>query len=443
VKRQAPHPDLATYIARRDRVLDELRRQNAAIVLYGGSEKQRSNDTHFRFRPDSNFHYLSGLAEPGAWLILRPDREAPFTLFVRERDAMAEIWAGRRPGPQGVKDAFAANEAFALSELEQRLPAAIEGCDVVYAPVGLYPRVGEQLQNAFARLRRQNRDGKICPKGMLEAGSLLDSQRLIKDEAALTSLRRAVEISAQGHIAAMRATKPGMLEYEIEARIEYEFRRQGSQGPGYGSIVAGGDNANILHYVDNECALVDGELLLVDAGAEWDLFTGDITRTWPVSAHFTPAQRDLYELVLAANEAGIAHAIVGNSTHKIHDVCVRTLAQGFIDLRLCKGTLDEVIDKELYKKYYMHKTSHWLGIDVHDVGNYCDRQGPVAFAPGMVLTVEPAVYVAANDADAPAEMRGVGIRIEDDVLVLAQGNEVLSRSVPKQVREVEALVGRE
>jgi len=417
--------------------------ERSALVLHGGVLRTRSNDTDHRFRPDSNFHYLSGLREPGALLVFRPGQDPEFTLFVRPRDPDAEVWSGRRTGPEGATKIYGADAAWPIERADEHLPRLLDGISTVYAPFGvddggLRPR----LHRAIDDLRRRDRYGGQAPESLLDARALLGEERILKDEAALASLRHAVAISATGHLAAIRATKPGLYEHEIEALLEFHFRRQGSTGPGYGSIVGGGDNATILHYVDNESRLKSGDLLLIDAGAEWDYFTGDITRTFPVSGRFTPAQRDLYAIVLAANEAGIADSRVGSTIDSVYRVCLRTLIQGLKDLKLVEGDVESLLeDENSYIRYTRHRHSHWLGADVHDVGHYCIDREPRPLQPGYVLTVEPGLYIAADDERAPPELRGVGIRIEDDVLVREEGPEVLSAAVPKDVEALEALVG--
>ncbi|NVB42039.1 aminopeptidase P N-terminal domain-containing protein [Pseudenhygromyxa sp. WMMC2535] len=439
-----PSPDLETYSARRSRLADSLRDENAVLVLYGGELRTRSNDTEFRFRPDSDFHYMTGLEEPGALALLLPGAqpgEPPrFVAFVRPRDPAAEVWSGRRVGPQGAIEQFGADEAYAIDELATRLPELIDGYDTVYLPIGRWPALDTALATAIHSLRRRNREGCSPPRRLGEVGDLIGEDRLHKDAAALASLRRAIELSAAAHIAAMRATRAGMWEYEIEALIEYEFRRQGSSGPGYGSIVGTGDNATILHYVDNRDQLREGEVLLVDAGAEWDYFSGDITRSWPVSGRFSAEQRAVYEVVLAANVAGIAAAEVGGSIDAIHETCLKVLCEGIAELGLIDAKPDAILEQRLYRRFYMHRTSHWLGVDVHDVGRYTLGGDPRPFAPGQVLTVEPGLYISASDESVAEGFRGIGVRIEDDVLITAAGPEVLSAKAPKAADEVEALV---
>lgn len=414
---------------------------DGALVLYGGELRTRSNDTEFRFRPDSDFHYLTGLREPGAIMVLRGGAAPQFVLFVRPRDAEAEVWSGRRIGPEGATSRFGADVAHPLSELAEHLPKLLDGASAVHVPTGRWRVLDGHVQRAIDHLRRRNRWGETPPDVLHDARTTLGEDRMVKDAAAMASLRRAVDISAEAHIAAMSALRPGMHEYEIEALLEYEFRRRGADGPAYGSIVGGGDNATILHYVDNAGQLHEGELLLVDAGAEVDLFAADITRTTPIGARFSIAQRDLYDIVLRANLAGIAGAVVGGDIDSIHRTCLRTLCEGLAALGLIDGDIDEALEAERYKRYYMHRTSHWLGADVHDAGHYTLGRKPRPLQPGYVLTVEPGLYIPPDDETAPAELRGCGIRIEDDVLVGAAGPEVLTWRVPKTIDAIEALRG--
>ena len=442
-----PLPSLDAYLQRRARVAQTLRERGepAALVLYGGALLTRAHDTEFRFRPDSDFHYLCGLEEPGAVLVVRPrdDGSVRTTLFVRPRDRDAEVWSGRRVGPAGAVERFGADEAFELDELDDHLPGLLDGCETVYLPIGRWPELDAAVLRAGKSLRRRNREGATPPLRYGDAQDLLGEDRLIKDAAGLASLRKAIDVTAAAHVAAMRKTRPGMWEYEVEALIEYEFRRRGSSGPGYGSIVGGGDNATILHYVDNRDELRDGDLLLIDAGAEWNYFSGDITRSWPVNGRFSHEQRAVYEVVLAANLAGIAEAVVGGNIEIIHERCVRVLTEGLVEIGLLEGSVDQLIADKRFRKFYMHRTSHWLGVDVHDAGRYTVAGQPRPFAPGQVLTIEPGLYIAADLDDVPEAFRGIGVRIEDDVLIRAEGPEVLTAGVPKTVDALEAIIGAE
>ncbi len=430
----------SAYAARRARIAALL--DGGALVLYGGELRTRSNDTEFRFRPDSDFHYLSGLREPGAVLVLRAHAEPHFVLFVRPRDAEAEVWSGRRVGPEGARERFGADAAWPLGELAERLPKLLDGARSVHMPLGRWRALDQAVLRAIDQLRRRNRWGETPPELVRDARVTLGEDRMVKDEHALASLRTAIEISSHAHRAAMAALRPGLGEHQIEALLEYEFRRRGADGPAYGTIVGGGDNACILHYVDNDDVLRDGELMLVDAGAEVDLFAADITRTSPIGGRFSPAQRDLYDIVLAANRAGIARTEVGGDIDTIHRTCLRVLCEGLSSLGLLPEGVDAALEQELYKRYYMHRTSHWLGADVHDAGHYTLQRTPRPLQPGFVLTIEPGLYIPASDDRAPAGLRGVGIRIEDDVLVRDGGPEVLTATVPKEPVELEALVGQ-
>jgi Xaa-Pro aminopeptidase len=434
-----PAPDPAAYAARRRRI--DARLGDAALVLAAGGLQTRSNDTEHRFRPDTNFYYLSGLHEPGALLVYRPRRDPALTLFLPPQDERDAIYNGRRPAPEVIRARVGADAAFSTTAIAAQLPRLLDGVETVYLPFAGAPAAEQAVRAAIETLRAADRAGDVAPECLRDARSLLGEERIVKDEAALACLRRAIAISGEGHMAAMRATRPGVYEYEIEAVLQHTFLRSGSSGPGYTSIVGGGANATVLHYIANRSRLVDGQLLLVDAGAEVELFTGDITRVWPVSGRFTGPQRAVYEVVLAANEAGIAAATVGSSLDAIHHVALRRLCEGMRELGLLRGSLDEILEQELYKKYDPHRTSHWLGADVHDLGRYMINRVARPLEAGYVLTVEPGLYIPADDESAPAELRGLGIRIEDDVLVRAEGPEVLSAAVPKRIATIEAIVG--
>ena len=442
VAERTPETSPSDYQTRRRRVAAALG-EGSALLVHGGRLRTRSNDTEFPFRPGSDFHYMTGLEEPGGVMLLRPGRDPEFTLFVRPRDRDAEIWNGRRLGPERAAARVGADAAHPLNLLPEELPRLLDGVERVHIALGEAPSLDRRVMDAIAHLRRRNRYGTTPPRAIYDAREVMGEERLVKDEAALASLRKAVELTIGGHREAAARLRPGQHEFEFRANLEHHFLRHGSSGPGYGSIVGGGANATILHYVDAASPLVAGDLLLVDAGAEWEYFSGDLTRCYPVDGRFSPAQRAMYEVVLAANGAGLAAVRPGSSVRELHDVCVKVLAEGMRELGLLDRSLDEILEKELYKDYYMHRTSHWLGVDVHDVGAYTLEGSPRPLAPGYVLTVEPGLYVAEDDESAPAEMRGVGIRIEDDVLVTADGHEVLTAAAPRTVAAVEAMVGRD
>lgn len=441
MQREPPRTLPEDYRRRRDRICGRL--GAGALVLYCGDLKSRTHDTEFRFRPDSNFHYLTGLSEPGAVMVLRSGHAPALTLFVRPKDEEAEVWTGRRLGPEAAKERFGADAAHPLEALAEELPKLIDGATELHVPFGQYRGLDAKLLAAIDKLRRRERFGEQAPETIQDARVTIGEDRIVKDEPALACLRHAVDITVDAHVAAMKRVCPGMHEYDIEAMLEHDFRRRGSSGTGYGTVVGSGANATVLHYVENSDLLRAGDLVLVDAGAEWDYFSGDITRTFPVSGSFTPAQKDLYELVLSANEACVAAVSPDNDIDTIHAQCIRILCEGMRDMGLLEGEVDEAIEKETFKRYFMHRTSHWLGVDVHDASRYCIDKKMRPLEPGYVLTIEPGLYIPANDEAAPEELRGTGIRIEDDVLVTEDGHENLTVACPKAIADLEALVGSE
>jgi Xaa-Pro aminopeptidase len=429
------------YAQRRSEFLARI--PPSAVALIAGSREVRRNaDNHYRFRQPADLYYLTGFSEPEALAVLAPPQR--FTLFLRPRDPHHETWYGRRAGLVGGREQFGADQTFDIAELEARLVELLDGCTEVHMLVGDDPLLDAVVARTIAQLRQKERNGRRAPHQIVDLTHSLHELRLRKDDDALTRMRRAAAISVEAHAAAMRACRAGRHEYEIEALIDYVFRRNNGL-PGYGSIIGGGVNATILHYVDNSDVLHPGEVLLADAGCEWQGFTADITRSYPIAepgrpARFTAAQRQLYEAVLAAQLAGIACARPGATIEQIHDTCTRHLTTSLVELGLLHGNVDELIHSGAQKRYYLHRTSHWLGMDVHDAGTYFPGNQPRQLLPGMVLTVEPGLYVRADD-DCAAEFRGLGIRIEDDVLITESGCEVLTADLPKQAAEVEALCG--
>lgn len=426
-------------------VLRARRRQLAAwlgeegvALLAAAPERRRNADTCYPYRWDSHFHYLTEFPEAEAVLVICGGKRPRSLLFCRARDADRERWEGGRWGPERAVEHFGVDEAWALSELDNQLPALLAGRRRIASLMGQEMAWDRRVQGWWQSLREQGRSGVRAPGEWLDLAVPLGEMRLIKDEREQQCLRRAADISARAHLRAMRVTRPGRHEFAVEAELLHEFRLQGASGPAYPSIVAGGQNACILHYVDNQARLRDGDLLLIDAACEWQGYAADITRTFPVNGRFSGAQRDLYEIVLAAQRAALAQVRGGKRCQAYHEAAVAVLAQGLIDMGLCSGSLDQVLESQSYRRFYMHRTGHWLGRDVHDVGSYVDEQGkPRRLVKGMVLTVEPGLYIGAED-DIPAPWRGMGIRIEDDVLVTEKGHEVLTGSVPKTVEEIEA-----
>jgi Xaa-Pro aminopeptidase len=425
------------YLERRKQLMERIGPRAVAII--GGKKLSvRNSDVEHRFRQPSDLWFLTGFTEPESLAVIAPGREHPLTLFVRPRDPERETWTGRRAGLEGARDKFGADASFAIDSVDKELPRMLDGADeILYVP-GEDAELDRLVTQAFATVRAGERRGMRAPKRIVDLRLALHEIRLIKDADALAKMRRAAAVTREAHVAAMRAARDGVHEYEIEALIDYTFRKAGGF-PGYGTIVGGGVNATILHYVDNDQPLRGGELLLVDAGCEIDGFTADVTRTYPIGSKFSPAQRRCYELVLAVEKACIASVKPGSDIEVIHAQAVELLTRGMVELGLLKGEVPQLIESNAYRRFYMHRTSHWLGMDVHDVGIYAPDGKPRPLAPGMVLTVEPGLYIAGDAADVPEELRGIGIRVEDDVLVTSDGHEVLTAAVPKEVEDVEAL----
>jgi Xaa-Pro aminopeptidase len=436
--------DPKVHAGRRVRVFEEMERRGGGVmILPAAEEKRRNSDSELPFRQDSDHAWTVGLDEPsGGALLVARGGERKLVLFVRPRDREKEIWTGRRAGVEGAKERYGADEAFTVAELDARLAGLVEGAPTLWWRLGQDPAWDERMVRVLAELRGGGRAGKRPPGAIVEPGRILHELRLVKAPEELARLRRAVEITAEAHLAAMRDGSPGRREHQVQAEIEYAFRRRGGTGPGYGTIVASGANSTVLHYPAGDAVLRDGDVCLVDAGGEYEWYTADVTRTFPVSGTFTAAQRALYDLCLAVQKEGIEAVRPGTSLDAIHDLTVRRLTEGLVGLGLLAGPVDARIEDKTFRKYYMHRTSHWLGMDVHDVGDYYVDGKSRDLVPGMVLTIEPGIYVAEDDEAAPAEMRGVGIRIEDDVLVTPGGRENLTAAVPKEVADLEAVCTR-
>ena len=428
----------AQFAERRRTILERL--PGAALLLTSAPEQVRSNDTHFRFRQDNDFYWLTGFPEPQSVAVLTPGRtEAPYHLFVRPRDPERETWDGRRSGVEGAARDHGASASYAIDELAAKLPSLLESVDVLYFNLGRHPEIDRLVLDTVARLKASRARRGTSPVEIRDANAFLADFRLRKTAPELDRLRRACAITGLAHEAAMRAVRPGMFEYEIEAVLDYEFRKHGGMGPGYDHIVAGGRNATILHYTENRDVLADGDVLLIDAGAEYDYYCADVTRTFPVGAAFTPEQRTIYDIVLAAQKAGIAEVKPGRPYEAAHDAALRVLVEGLIRIGVLKGSVDERVADGSYKPFYMHRTGHWLGMDVHDVGLYTVDGRSRPLEPGMVLTVEPGLYFGEWCGPVDARWRGIGVRIEDDVAVTETGNEVLSAACVKEPDAIEAL----
>ncbi len=431
----------ATYQKRR-RQLMRLAGDNAILVLASAPERVRSRDTHHAYRQDSDLWYLTGFAEPDAVLVLVPGRKhGEALLFCRERDPEREGWDGPRVGPEGATEALGMDDAYPIDDLDEILPGLLEGRTRVYYHFGRDTEFDLQLIGWLNRVRAQVRVGAQPPHEFLELGHLLDEMRLFKDAGELKLMRRAAKISVEAHAAAMRAARPGIHEYALQAELEYVFRRHDASSA-YESIVGAGANACVLHYRANNAQARDGDLVLIDAGAEYRGYAADITRTFPVNGRFSPAQRALHEVVESAQQAALAQARPGVAYEAGHNAAVEALTEGLLRLGLLKGKLAARIADDSYKWFYRHKTGHWIGLDVHDVGDYRIEGESRLLEPGMVFTIEPGLYVSADDTTVDAKWRGIGIRTEDDVLVTKTGHEVLTTGLARTADEIEDFMAR-
>ena len=433
---------MKSYLSRRQHILDTIGKDGVAI-LFAAPEQRRSNDTEFPFRQDSYFHYLSGFPEPEAVIVLDGAAQTS-TLYCRDKDALHEIWHGFRYGAEAAQTEFGFDAAYSINQWREHIEDAILNKRQLYALWGLYPEQDAILMQHWHHVQQSAGQRALAeysraPDALVDLSTLLNPMRLIKDADELIILREAGRISALAHIRAMQHTRPGMKEFQIEADILHEFMRHGARYPAYNSIVAGGKNACCLHYVDNKDTLQNGDLLLIDAGAEYQLYAGDITRTLPVNGTFSPVQKDVYEVVLAANEASIAAVKPGMNWADIHNIALRILVQGLIDFKLLKGSVDGNIESRAYSRFYMHGLGHWVGLDVHDVGGRWHEGKPVLLQAGMCTTIEPGLYINAAD-DIPAAFHNIGIRIEDNVAVTANGCENYTASAPKSVNDIQALM---
>ncbi len=426
----------------------QTRRRHLARLLAGGvaviptaPERLRNADTHYPYRWDSHFHYLTGFHEPEAVLVLVGGKTPRSVLFCRPRDAQSEIWNGYRVGPRAARTRYGMDETHPIGELEARMPELLANCPTLHTPIGLDDAWDRRVTGWLNAVRGQVRSGVTAPAAVCEVRHALDEMRLIKDAGEIRLMKQAAAISVSAHRRAMLFTQPGHSEFHVEAELLHEFRRHGSEAPAYPSIVAGGANACVLHYVENHAPLKDGDLLLIDAGCEWQGYASDITRTFPVNGRFSGAQRDLYEIVLAAQMAALKAIKPGAPFVAYHEAAVKVLVRGLIDLKLCRGSVDGVIESGDYRRFYMHRTGHWLGRDVHDVGEYTVAGRSRRLLPGMVLTVEPGLYVR-PDTRVPKVFHHIGIRIEDDVVVTAKGHTVLTAGAPKTVADIEALMAQ-
>jgi Xaa-Pro aminopeptidase len=416
----------------------------SVAIIPSALEAVRSNDTHYRYRQDSDLFYLTGFEEPESVALLSTVEGKPkYTLFVRERDPEREIWDGRREGVEGARNNYGADEAFPISQLSEKLGDALSGARTLYYRLaGGHPQLDELVLKQLSHLRAGARRGVSAPEAIIDPASLIHEMRVVKTDEEIELMQKAADIAAEAHCEAMKAVRPGMKEYELEALIEYIFRKNGASGPAYSSIVGGGANATVLHYINNDDTLRDGDLVLVDAGAEYRGYASDITRTFPVNGRFTEAQREIYELVLHAQVSCVNMAGPGITMDELKNHSIEVLTAGMVRLGLLKGDPAELIKEEKYKQFYMHGLGHYLGMDVHDVGRYQVDGVARKLEPGMVITVEPGVYIAKDSKEVPEKYLGIGVRIEDDVLITDEGRRVLTNKVPKQIEEIEELMKR-
>jgi Xaa-Pro aminopeptidase len=428
-----------TEFARRRRNLMGLMEPNSIAIIPAAHEQIRSRDTEYPFRQDSDFYYLSGFTEPEAVLVLLPGRRhGQFVMFCREKDPRQELWNGRRAGPEKVCEHHGADDAFPIGDIDDILPGLLEGRERVYYSLGRSPDFDRQIMAWVNSIRSKVSSGAVPPGEFTDLDHMLHDLRLVKSAAELRLMRKAGDITTRGHRRAMRACRPGLFEYQLEAELHHEFVQGGARFPAYSSIVGGGENACTLHYVANGSRLRDGDLVLVDAGCELEYYAADVTRTFPVNGRFSPVQRKLYEVVLEAQRAAIAEIAAGKHWNEPHDASVRVITQGLVDLGILRGRVHNLIKKGAYRAFFMHKVGHWLGLDVHDVGDYRVGDQWRTLEAGMVMTVEPGIYIAPDNTAVAAKWRGIGIRIEDNVVVTADGCEVISDGAPKTVEEIEA-----
>ena len=435
--------EVSEYQKRRRDLMNQIGSESVAIIP-AAHEVTRSRDTHFRFRQDSDFSYLTGFPEPDAVAVLVPRREqGEYILFCRDKDRSREIWDGFRQGPDGARENFSADDAFPIDDIDDILPGLIEGLDKVYFGIGKHTDFDQKLTQWLNHLRAQSRTGASAPGEIIDPDHLLSEMRLIKSSEELKVMRKAGKISAEAHCLAMQVCQPGMYEYQLQAEIEYHFAKKGAAAPAYSSIVGSGANACVLHYIENSAKMNDGDLVLIDAGCEYQGYASDITRTFPINGKFSGEQKAIYEIVLESQLAAIDACELGRRFNEPHDASVRVITQGLKDLGLLKGDLDSLIESKAYVDFYMHRAGHWMGMDVHDVGDYkVDGANSEwrELEAGMVTTIEPGIYIHADNEKVDPRWRGMGVRIEDDVLIRKKGQEILTQGVPKQIDDIESLM---
>jgi len=427
------------------RHLEEFMRRMApksVAIIPGAREATRSNDTNYRFRQDSDFFYLTGFEEPDAIAVVKPAETNKYSLFVRPRDPEREIWDGRRAGVEGAVSEFGAQAAFPIAEFNSKLREILSDMDILYYRLGVNRELDDAIVREIAAMRGVNRKPIHPPQTIVDPASIIHEMRVVKSPEEIEIMQTAADIAAEAHVEAMKAARPGMQEYQIEALIEQIFRRRGAAGPAYTSIVGGGPNATVLHYINNNAELRDGDLLLIDAGAEYKGYASDITRTFPINGRYTKAQREIYDLVLKTQMSCVEMVRPGVTHDQLKQHSIEMLTEGMVELGLLKGNAEELIKEKKHEQFYMHGLGHMIGIDVHDVGRYYFGEDSRPLEPGVVMTVEPGLYISPNTKDVPEQYLGIGVRIEDDVLCTNNGPRVLTNKVPKQAEEIEELMAR-
>ncbi len=430
------------YAARRKELM-AIMHPNSIAILCAAPEKIRSRDTHYPYKQNVNLSYLCGFPEPQSVLVLIPGREqGEMVLFCRDKDPLRETWDGYRQGPEGAVANFDADDAFPISDIDDILPNLIEGKDRLYYAIGKDQEFDRQLMEWINQVRSQRGNGALPPGEFVDLDHFVNEMRLIKTSEEIKIMRKAAKISADAHCRAMQVTRPDMFEYQLQAEIEHEFMTRGAVGAAYSSIVGGGKNGCILHYVENKDVLSDGDLVLIDAGCEFQNYAADITRTFPVNGKFSKEQAAVYDIVLQAQANAIEVIGPGIEYNKTNEATIRTITQGLVDLGILQGDVDELIASEAHREFYMHGAGHWLGMDVHDVGDYKIEGQWRVYEPGMVVTIEPGIYIAPGNPNVDKKWHGIAVRIEDDIVVTKTGNENLTDSVPKNRHEIEALMAR-
>ena len=427
------------YSKRRSQLASKVL-EDSAIIVSSASVKTRISDTDYAYRQDSNFYYLSGYEEPESLLLIRPSEKDKFIIFCRDRDPLREQWDGLRTGQEGAVDEYGADLSYGINSLDQMMPNLLEGIKNIYFSMSAPSNVDLKITHWIEEIRKNTRAGAEPPQNLLSLDFILHEMRLIKEDHEMEIMKTAANITTEAHIRAMQAVSPGMFEYQLEAEYLYAFNKNGARSPAYNSIVGGGNNSCILHYVENNAELSDGDLVLVDAGCEYQYYASDVTRTFPVNGKFSPEQKEIYSIVLEAHKQSMEEAQPGNKWNLMHEKSVEVIVEGLLSIGLLEGSKEENIEKGKYSKFYMHRIGHWLGMDVHDVGGYKKDGDWRELESGMVMTIEPGIYISDNLEDIDDRWKGIGVRIEDNLVVTDSGFEILTPDIPRTIEEVENTV---